>query len=329
MRTSDVVRLAALPAALATWALWLAVGLGELGLSVWIFDLFANFTAQYMALFALCVIALTLARWRKTAIVALLGVAFTTASMAAYFQERAGVAPPDERFRLVTFNLWFRNDDLARAAAFLEASRADVIALQEVEVARIDAIAKFLPAFPHRVATPTSRYALVIFSRWPIRIEELSGTSRLRRKTTRISRVTVDWRGTPVSFFGAHLSWPLGRRMAAARAAELEMLAANAKATPGPVLVAGDFNLTPWSPHFERFVAQSGLTDCAIGQGLLATWPAQLMPARIRIDHCFASKHWRVHRVAVGPDLGSDHLPVTVDLALSSRSGPRSGSNEE
>ncbi len=302
-----------MPAVLLTWALWLAVGLGHLGLHGWIFDLFANFTAQYMALFAVCVVALTIARRPKMAMIALLGVAATTATMAPYFLAPSAADPARDRFRLVTFNLWFRNDDTARAVEFLRASRADVVVLQEVEIPNVEALAQSLPELPHRLVLPTARHALAIFSRWPMREAPHEASTDERQ---RIARVDLDWRGTRVAFFGAHLNWPLSPLKAAARAEELDELATFARASDGPVLVAGDFNLTPWSRYFERFVARSGLTDCAIGHGLLGTWPAQFKPLRIRIDQCFASAHWRVQRVAVGPALGSDHLPVTVDLAL-------------
>ena len=150
-----------------------------------------------------------------------------------------------------------------------------------------------------------------MFSRWPLQAEDVPVGGRI----TRIVRARVDWNGTPLTIFGVHLHWPLSRGNAQARAEELQALAAAARSESAPVLIAGDFNLTPWSRWFARFVAESGLQDCALGQGLLGTWPAQVMPPmRIRIDQCFASAQWRVHRVSVGPRLGSDHLPTVVEL---------------
>jgi endonuclease/exonuclease/phosphatase (EEP) superfamily protein YafD len=309
-----------LPAAVATWGIWGALFIGSFGTRAWPFDLFANFRVQYMGLFALCVVALTIARWRKTAIVALIGVAYTTATMGPYFQERA----PEEsalgkqsaaRFRLATFNTWFRNEDLRRFARYLQASDADVIVLQEVDVTRLEELAQLMPAYRYRTTTPDVRRVLAIFSRWPIEAEHL----HLRNGITRMTRVNVEWQGSRIAVFGAHLRWPLGEKKAWARAAELKMLAARARAESGPVIVAGDFNLTPWSGYFDRFVAESALSDCAIGQGLLPTWPTQVLPVRIRIDHCFVSAHWRVQRVSLGPNLGSDHLPMIADLELIGR----------
>jgi len=36
---------------------------------------------------------------------------------------------------------------------------------------------------------------------------------------------------------------------------------------PGPLIVAGDFNVTPWSQHFRAELERSGLSDAAAGHG--------------------------------------------------------------
>jgi endonuclease/exonuclease/phosphatase (EEP) superfamily protein YafD len=312
-----VLAVCGLPAALLTCGVWFALLIGYLGTLAWPFDLFSNFRVQYMGLFAICVVALTIARWRKMAIVALVGVAVTTASMAAYFAEHAkpesSPASLNGRFKLVTFNTWFRNDDLPRIARFLEQSRADVIVLEEVDLSRLDELSDAIHSYPYHAATPKVRRGLVIFSRTPLtEIEHFEIPGRV----TRITRARTQWQGSSIAIIGAHLRWPVSPGKARQRAWELGMIADRARLETGPVLVAGDLNLTPWSRFFSRFVERSGLADCALGQGLLATWPSQVLPVRIRIDHCFASLHWRVRNVDVGPQLGSDHLPVSVELEL-------------
>ncbi len=295
-----------------TWALWAAFVLGYFGGLGWIFDLFANFRAQYLALFAVCAVVLTIVRRRKTALVAFAGVVITTATMAPYYQALPSAAAPAAKFRLVTFNVWDRNEEIERALDFLQRSDADALILQEVNLARLDAWAQRLPAYPYRASAPAWGQGVAVFSRWPLRMEPLAGPE----KTTRVVRTTIDWEGVPLNILGAHLTWPLGGRNAAMRNAELAALAQAARNITGPTLLAGDFNLTPWSRQHEHFTRASGLTDCAIGHGLLPSWPAQAWPARIRIDLCFASAHWRVRAMTLGPELGSDHLPVIIDLEL-------------
>jgi endonuclease/exonuclease/phosphatase (EEP) superfamily protein YafD len=304
------------PAVVLTWLLWFAIAIGYLGPQFWLFDLPANFCVQYMVLFALCVVVLTIVRRRKTALVALCGVAWTTAMMAPFFQPSQTTDARGERLRLITFNVWYRNDSLERVLEFLSRSDADVLILQELDLARIDWIAQRLSAYPFFAMAGTNRHGVAMFSRWPLQ------ASPAPLGTARILRGTLQWRGVPLTVFGAHLSWPLSRHSVDARTRELQWLADAVAFERTPVLVAGDFNLTPWSRHYERFVARSALADCAAGHGLLPTWPAQFALARIRIDMCFASTQWRVRNVSVGPPLGSDHLPVIVDVELATGDTP-------
>jgi endonuclease/exonuclease/phosphatase (EEP) superfamily protein YafD len=304
------------PAAALAAFVWFAFLIGHLGTLLWPLDLLANFRVQYMGLFALCVVALTIARWRKMAIVALLGVAATTASMARYFPEAEHSVGGSVAFKLLTFNLWFRNDDVQRVASFLERSQADVIVLQEVDLSRLDELSRKLPSYPYHSQTPNVRRGLVLFSRTALSdVEHFEIPARV----TRITRAKVAWRGANISVIGTHLRWPVSPAKARQRAWELGMIADRVRLETGPVVVAGDMNLTPWSRFFARFVERSGLRDCALGQGLLPTWPSQFIPVRIRIDHCFASSHWQVRNIDVASGLGSDHLPQTIDLELRNR----------
>ena len=88
------------------------------------------------------------------------------------------------------------------------------------------------------------------------------------------------------------------------------------------VVVAGDFNHTPYTPRFARLAAEGRLL-AARHPGLWPiTWRAQFrgVPVLDRlfglpIDQVLVNDHFAVRTVAIGPELGSDHLPVTVELA--------------
>ena len=72
----------------------------------------------------------------------------------------------------------------------------------------------------------------------------------------------------------------------------------------------------PWSLPLRRLIRQTGLRDSALGFGVQPTWPAGMLLARIQIDQCLVSEDLKVVRRDVGPDVGSDHLPLVVELAL-------------
>lgn len=75
-------------------------------------------------------------------------------------------------------------------------------------------------------------------------------------------------------------------------------------------------NVTPWSPVFSDLLREGGLLNTSQGHGLFGSWPAWLPAGRIPIDHCLVTPDWQVDSKRLGPDIGSDHLPVMVDLRL-------------
>jgi endonuclease/exonuclease/phosphatase (EEP) superfamily protein YafD len=87
-----------------------------------------------------------------------------------------------------------------------------------------------------------------------------------------------------------------------------------------PVIVAGDFNQTPWTPWHGLFLERSGLID-ATG----TSWPAATRRPRgglpwsllaTPIDRVLLRPGIGVTSFTVGPQLGSDHNPVIADLVL-------------
>ena len=102
------------------------------------------------------------------------------------------------------------------------------------------------------------------------------------------------------------------------RNAQLASLAERLKALPGPKAFIGDMNTTVWSPYLRDFTAASGLRNARQGFGVVPTWPMiwYLWPLQIGIDHCFVSRDVRVVNVRAGAAIGSDHLPLVVELAL-------------
>jgi endonuclease/exonuclease/phosphatase (EEP) superfamily protein YafD len=82
----------------------------------------------------------------------------------------------------------------------------------------------------------------------------------------------------------------------------------------GTRVVLGDFNRTDGSPYFADFVRLSGLRDSRVGFGRQSSWP-NWSPYRIAIDHAFVSDDVAVLSRRIGPDVGSDHRPLLLDLA--------------
>jgi endonuclease/exonuclease/phosphatase (EEP) superfamily protein YafD len=304
----------------------------------WLADLAVNFRAQYavvgalgalsfaalrrpvVALAALAVVALNLppllATLRDAAPAAAMSAATTAASAAS-----AAAAPtaPLAPLRLVSANVLYLSADYARVLGWVRRDPADVLVVVEATAAWRDALAPLRAIYPYSVASGvTQRRGVLVLSRWPLTPPEplFDGSTRAVGLAT-----TVDVGGSALRLIAVHASWPTGPAAARERAANLARVArfaaaaAGEAADPRPVVVAGDLNVSPFSPHFARLLRDGRLRSAAQGYWL-PTWPIQLLPAGIQIDHVLVSAAIGVRAIRRGPAIGSDHLPVVADLAV-------------
>lgn len=71
-----------------------------------------------------------------------------------------------------------------------------------------------------------------------------------------------------------------------------------------------------WSTPFRDLVARSGLCDSRAGFGIAASFPSTMAVVRIPIDHALVSCTIGVRARRVERHVGSDHLPVVIDLVV-------------
>ena len=82
------------------------------------------------------------------------------------------------------------------------------------------------------------------------------------------------------------------------------------------MIVAGDINMTPWSPVMADFLATTSLASVRSGRGTLPTWPAWSPVLRVPIDHIFYSPAFAVESVDRIPVRGSDHIGLVSRLTI-------------
>lgn len=93
-----------------------------------------------------------------------------------------------------------------------------------------------------------------------------------------------------------------------------------------PIILAGDFNSSMWSPYYRRLVDRTGLKNVRRGFGILPSWPTagtySFLPSfgsllfSTAIDHVLVSPEIRVLSVRTRGNNGSDHRPVIVKLQI-------------
>ena len=80
-------------------------------------------------------------------------------------------------------------------------------------------------------------------------------------------------------------------------------------------MVVGDFNNSSFSTYFQK-LTETDLKDSRLGFGLLPTWPANISFLQTTLDHILVSENIQVLDRTVGENIGSDHLPISVEIGF-------------
>ncbi len=131
----------------------------------------------------------------------------------------------------------------------------------------------------------------------------------------RSALATVPFAGGALEVLGTHPLSPTNGSRAARRDAQLEAVAAWSADRPGPLVVVGDLNTTPWSAVFRHLESAGNLVNSQRGFGLQASWPVGWAPLMIPLDHLLHTADLTTLRRQLGPALGSDHYALRVTLA--------------
>lgn len=228
--------------------------------------------------------------------------------------------------RVASVNLNYQSADLRGLSLWLSATDLaalpDVLVLQEFTPQHERALANgggdaagavgmWSSQYPHRsLLSQPDQFGLAVLSRWPI--SSSAQAEALAQEDTPKLRLVIDWNGQMVALSAVHPMPPISPAYAAARDRSLLTEAKRLERLQIPAILVGDFNDTPWSggmralePHLSR------------ASSLAPSWPnASGSFSVLPLDHILGSRHWQVITNAVGPDVGSDHRPVTAALTL-------------
>lgn len=275
----------------------------------WPLELASHFIVQ--AAFGLIAYALLLLirRRRGPALVALLS-SLVHMVLCVPLLVPAPRAPGRGQLRIVSANVRTSNSDERALAAWLKQKDPDFVVLQEIDERWVMRLEKALAPYAHRIELPRDdNFGIGLYSKSaPLEaIEAFAvGPPWIPVRSQHLGR--------PFTLLAIHTVPPISREAARMRDQQIRALATLAKRAEQRFIVAGDLNATSWSPAF-RPLHEAGLVDTRRGSGVHGSWPASLPSAlRIALDHVLVSPGIEIRRRELGPDIGSDHLPVYVEL---------------
>ena len=277
--------------------LWLAMGVG----AVFLGGVFAR-SAERWVMMGLGVVT-----------IAACGVLMLPEISAAWRFKPEASTPGD--LKVIQFNAWHENRSPKQSLAWVLAQNADIIVVEEAGGTSWEMVKALRSAYPFSSCNKGQSCEPWIFSR-----RKILASGRFAVGLPG-AWATIDDPAGAFTVVGVHFLWPVpaGPQQAQSR----RLVEAVTRFDRRSLILAGDFNSTPWSFALKRqdkALALSrwtrALPSWPSGQfSRVAAAPAPFLP----IDHVYTGQAWRAVKIERGPAVGSDHRPVVVTLRRSSK----------
>ena len=287
---------------------------GFLGAWHWGLDLLSHARLQY-AFLAIPVLLIGLvARDRVVLTLGVLALVINAGQIAPMYLGSTGDPALDsDRLRVLTFNVFDGNRDFEGIIDVVETSGADIVFVHEmgrgVRQALTDGLDGYEFAMEDGWGFASGSGALVRTGM------DVTPTTLRAGPSGRYPTVSFEFEGENVDVVGVHPPSPTSPGRTRSRDRTLEDIALWARSRPGEVVVAGDFNASPFSSAYRSFETMSDLTSSIEGAGWQPTWPDGPAFLQIPIDHAFVSDGLAVTTRAIGPRAGSDHASLVIEIA--------------
>ena len=222
------------------------------------------------------------------------------------------------RLRILVINVLISNRQDARLRQLVTEVQPDVLLALEPDDWWARALRPLQPAYPYRVELPRAdAYGMILYSRLPLTDTKVQNLLQHGVPSIRTRLALPD--GRKVTFFGIHPTPPIPDTYPdglGLRGEALQKVSTAVRKDERPTIVAGDFNDVSWSSTIHQLTRAGGLHDVSLGRGLFNTFDARSHLARWPLDHFFVSTPFEVVTLKRLPDVGSDHFPLYIELAL-------------
>jgi endonuclease/exonuclease/phosphatase (EEP) superfamily protein YafD len=296
-----------------------ATVLGFCGRFGWLLDLFSHFRVQYFLALVVAAALLLFSQQRKTA--ACLGV-FAIINLVVilplYFGRTVEAGEHESMLRAMLINVKTESGDPILVAKTLSEMNPQIVVLEEINSRWLIDLKESLQAYPNSCVRPREdNFGIGLFSKFP-----LSNAAVVDIGEVKVPSILADVRigTTTLRVIATHPLPPAGARYSQWRNSHLDRIPDYVPNDGSSILLLGDLNVSPWNHHFKQLLTRTGLRDSSKGRGVQPTWPAGNPLLLIPIDHCLHSRDVMILRKKIGPNVGSDHYPVIVDIAIQGRS---------
>ncbi|MCX8745825.1 endonuclease/exonuclease/phosphatase family protein [Snodgrassella sp. B3882] len=281
------------------WLSLTAMLLGQLSSGFWIFEQLSHFTPFYtLVLLGLCFIKQNKIQRCIFASVSICGCYFCfTPWLPSYAGDALTAAP----VRILSYNVLYKNKDIARESSWIYNSKHDVIFLTEASTVWGRMLQPLATTTQNCAHYKDSPFGIALYSRLPLKSCEVLYTPDNRK----YPYIRAELQNGLI-IYGLHPPPPLTTDLLHKRNKQLQALAASIRQEKNNVVVLGDMNISAFSPVFQEFIqaADVHLTS----PRARPTW----LPGLLSIDHALVRQTNKIVAVGSYSWQGSDHRAIWI-----------------
>jgi endonuclease/exonuclease/phosphatase (EEP) superfamily protein YafD len=218
-----------------------------------------------------------------------------------------------QKLRVFLSNVEKRKDNYASVIALVREEKPDIAVFLEVGESGAKKLQTLKDILPYSNGNQDTDYdGATIYSNISLENKSVKSLGGGRKVIT--GDIAVQ--GKTISILAPHPSMAIGQEYFEERNRQLAAIGDYTAELKNPAIVLGDLNVTMWSPYYKQLVRKGKLENARRGFGILPTWPTFHPMLYIPIDHCLISRNIKVVNFRRGREMGSDHLPIIVDLVI-------------
>lgn len=280
------------------------------------FELLSHFRFQYFILSWVPFVLLALTQTKPWLWVAFFCLGLNGVAIAPWYMPLPTLGSSGQPLRVMVSNILTDNQNYDSFYSLVEAEQPDLLVVLETNYEWVRELSDLDQILPYSVTEPREdNFGIALYSKLPLDDVEVKNWSAPAHEVPSIT-AQIDWNGLPVEVIATHPLPPINSSYYEGRNHHIDGLAYYAQGLERSLIVAGDLNTTMWSPYYQSLVRRAKLKNTREGFGIQPTWPVDILPLQIPIDHVLVSRDFTVLETRRGRSVGSDHYPLITDVAI-------------
>jgi len=285
----------------------------------WFSDILRHFIFQYcigatiLGGFFICI------RKRYAALIMLVILLCTAYEIYSVTPKSPPPPASDETIKVALYNKLYFAQNQKHLMNWITEENPDIVIIQEADPDALNTLKQNAdyPYILERILP--NPFGFILLSKYPISNPTIGETERhVINNIYGHAHIAINEK-TVTSVYAVHPVPPVSYEHTTQRNRDLDIISELIQNDPNKnIIVAGDFNITPYSPQFKKLLKKTNLLNQYTSMLPVPSWPSPFFDYifQIPIDHILHKGDLHLIEKRRGPSMGSDHYPLIATFAI-------------